>query len=258
MMDRWLDAANAADLEALARSLRDGRLAPPYSATAVQNAGFAEASASLAHFGGTEPGVIAWFLERLARERRESDNRYASAAQLVWSGASEDEQGVRDTRVVLNGLFRQAQHHVLISTYVVYNGKELFRSLAARLAQNPAIQVELYVNIPPSDACIEEREVVRGFLEAFRRDQWPDGARMPAIYYDPESMNPGRERTTLHAKCVVVDHRWALVTSANFTEAAQERNIEAGVLLDHPGIAGALAARFRMLRESGRLRRMGE
>jgi phosphatidylserine/phosphatidylglycerophosphate/cardiolipin synthase-like enzyme len=61
---------------------------------------------------------------------------------------------------------------------------------------------------------------------------------------------------SLHAKCVVVDERWAFVTSANFTEAAQERNIEAGVLLDHPKLAEALAARFRALREGGRLHRM--
>ena len=49
---------------------------------------------------------------------------------------------------------------------------------------------------------------------------------------------------------------WAFVTSANFTEAAQERNIEAGVLLDHAKLAGALAARFRALRDAGRMRRM--
>jgi phosphatidylserine/phosphatidylglycerophosphate/cardiolipin synthase-like enzyme len=61
----------------------------------------------------------------------------------------------------------------------------------------------------------------------------------------------------LHAKCVVVDERWAFVTSANFTEAAQERNIEAGVLLDHPKLAEALVARFQALREGGWLQRMG-
>lgn len=47
------------------------------------------------------------------------------------------------------------------------------------------------------------------------------------------------------------------IGSANFTEAAQgERNIEAGVFLDHRPIAEALVRRFTALRESGRLVRM--
>ena len=53
-----------------------------------------------------------------------------------------------------------------------------------------------------------------------------------------------------------MDGRWAFGTSANVPEAAQERNIEAGVLLDHPRLAGALVGRFHALRDAGRLRRM--
>jgi phosphatidylserine/phosphatidylglycerophosphate/cardiolipin synthase-like enzyme len=38
----------------------------------------------------------------------------------------------------------------------------------------------------------------------------------------------------MHAKVIVVDDVAALVTSANFTAAAQRRNIEAGIVLrDH-------------------------
>jgi phosphatidylserine/phosphatidylglycerophosphate/cardiolipin synthase-like enzyme len=40
----------------------------------------------------------------------------------------------------------------------------------------------------------------------------------------------------LHAKCIVVDGRHALVTSANSTEAASQRTIEAGVLLVDTGL----------------------
>ena len=35
----------------------------------------------------------------------------------------------------------------------------------------------------------------------------------------------------MHAKCVVADSRHVFVSSANFTEAAQERNVEIGLLL---------------------------
>jgi len=36
-----------------------------------------------------------------------------------------------------------------------------------------------------------------------------------------------------------------------------ERNIEAGVLLDHPRLAGALAGQFGALKNTGRLKQMG-
>ena len=94
------------------------------------------------------------------------------------------------------------------------------------------------------------------YLATFARDHWPSDVPLPAIYYDPAGRKLGAKRTKLHAKCVVVDEEIAFVTSANFTEAAQERNIEAGVLLDHPRLAAALAARFDALRDAGVLRRM--
>jgi phosphatidylserine/phosphatidylglycerophosphate/cardiolipin synthase-like enzyme len=56
---------------------------------------------------------------------------------------------------------------------------------------------------------------------------------------------PALEYASLHAKCVVVDERWSLVGSANFTDRAQTRNIEVGALLDDPLFAQALLGQFR-------------
>jgi phosphatidylserine/phosphatidylglycerophosphate/cardiolipin synthase-like enzyme len=44
-----------------------------------------------------------------------------------------------------------------------------------------------------------------------------------------------------------VDRRVAFVTSANFTEAAQTRNIEAGALVRDDGFARRLAEHFEAL-----------
>jgi phosphatidylserine/phosphatidylglycerophosphate/cardiolipin synthase-like enzyme len=77
---------------------------------------------------------------------------------------------------------------------------------------------------------------------------------LPEVYYDPRSLD--REITAqsrLHAKCVVVDRRVAFVTSANFTEAAHERNIEAGVLIQSPRFASRLADHFDALAHAGKL-----
>jgi phosphatidylserine/phosphatidylglycerophosphate/cardiolipin synthase-like enzyme len=256
--DDWLEEATAADLDALAQCLTDGRIPSAGSAGSIRLAGFgAGAVEFLQGFDGTKPEVVAWTLRRLARERRESDDRYANVAKLVWSGASDDDEAIRDTRVVLDDLFRRAQRHVLVSTFVVYDGLAVFQRLAEQVQRVPGLRVDLFVNLKSKTGLAEdEPEDVREFLARFTRHHWPARVVLPNIYFDPETRKLGDERTSLHAKCVVVDDRWAIITSANFTEAAQERNIEAGVLLDHPRLATSLAARFTALFDSGLVRRM--
>ena len=51
----------------------------------------------------------------------------------------------------------------------------------------------------------------------------------------------------LHAKCVVVVARWSLVTSANFTDRAQTRNIELGVLIEDQAFARTVVTQWRAL-----------
>lgn len=257
--DDWIDEATSADLDALAQCVLDGRIPDRFSAGSIQLAGFNDGAVRfLERLRGVDPKVVAWTLQRLAKERRDADDRYASLARLVWSGAAEDDGAIRDTRVVLDELFRRAERHVLLSTYVIYDGTIVFRALVERLRALPTLKVEFYVNLATeTGARDEERAAVRAYLDDFTRNHWPSDVPAPAIFFDPEARTRGRKRTKIHAKCVVVDARWALITSANFTEAAQERNIEAGVLLDHPGIAGALVGRFQALRETQRLRRMG-
>lgn len=258
--DAWLDGANPADLAALAQALLDGRVGSQFSTGSIQLAGFGEGAARLLDgLRGTDPRIVAWMLQRLSRERSRADTRYANVASLVWSGASEGDQSIRDTRVVLDGIFGRAESHVLIATFVVYDGMNVFARLADRLRLRPEIDVDLYVNLPSGSGRDEDESAdAARFVESFARTHWPSDVPLPAIYYDPETRKHGAKRATLHAKCVVVDRRWAFVTSANFTEAAQERNIEAGVLLDHPRLAEALAGQFGALKKSGRLKRMNE
>jgi phosphatidylserine/phosphatidylglycerophosphate/cardiolipin synthase-like enzyme len=97
--------------------------------------------------------------------------------------------------------------------------------------------------------------LVRRFAQDFVTRHWPWEPK-PEVYYDPRSLEtPGAHRSSLHAKCVVVDHRAALITSANFTEAAQERNIECGVIMRHSPIVEQLHRYFKTLCESRQLRR---
>jgi phosphatidylserine/phosphatidylglycerophosphate/cardiolipin synthase-like enzyme len=76
-------------------------------------------------------------------------------------------------------------------------------------------------------------EIVRRFAHRFQTRQWPPDRPLPHVFYDPRSLDlTADKRACLHAKCIVVDGESVFISSANFTEAAQERNIEVGLLVD--------------------------
>jgi phosphatidylserine/phosphatidylglycerophosphate/cardiolipin synthase-like enzyme len=60
---------------------------------------------------------------------------------------------------------------------------------------------------------------------------------------DPQAEKPG----SLHAKCIVVDNEQVFVSSANFTEAAQNRNIEVGLLVRSAVLSERLSRFFEAL-----------
>lgn len=90
-------------------------------------------------------------------------------------------------------------------------------------------------------------EILRRFASRFKSEEWP-GSRLPEVYYDPRSLEPEHfKRSSLHAKCIVVDREVAFVSSANLTEAAHVRNIEVGVLIRSRPFAQRLAVHFDSL-----------
>ena len=85
-------------------------------------------------------------------------------------------------------------------------------------------------------------------LDLFWELFWPFPGNKPELYYDPRSAESFGV-ASLHAKCLVVDHEQTLITSANFTERGQERNIEVGVLMRDKGFANALEQQwFNLIR----------
>ena len=96
-------------------------------------------------------------------------------------------------------------------------------------------------------------EIVRRLGREFREKHWP-WPELQEVFYDPRALAATTgERASLHAKCVIVDRKTALVTSANFTQAAQEKNIEAGVLVRDKGFVGRLSGHFDALIAAGML-----
>lgn len=156
---------------------------------------------------------------------------------------------------MLQELFGSAKDSVIVAGYAVYQGKEVFRALAKRMTEIPDLRVQMFLDIQrPYRDTTDEIEILRQFTHRFKVKDWP-GDILPEVYYDPRSLEMDKsKRSSLHAKCVVVDSKVAFVSSANFTEAAQVRNIEVGVLIQSKHVAGKLARHFQALAEAGVLK----
>jgi phosphatidylserine/phosphatidylglycerophosphate/cardiolipin synthase-like enzyme len=144
--------------------------------------------------------------------------------------------------VVVSDLFRQAEETILIAGYAVYQGQKVFHALAQRMVERPTLRARMFLDIQrkPGDTS-SSAELVRRFAHRFQSDEWPTGSPTPEVFYDPRALSIDRvKRAALHAKCVVADGQEVFVSSANFTEAAQERNIEIGLLLHSTAIAERL------------------
>jgi phosphatidylserine/phosphatidylglycerophosphate/cardiolipin synthase-like enzyme len=255
-----LGRLSAPALLALAQAIDSGQFVPPYSLAGLQryvpNSDLAPVSAELSELSlsGMQPRHLALML-RLVGEERRARLRADDSVELVSSGPEAAGSATRDTAVVIRDLFASAQRSVLVACFAVYQGRELFKVLAARMDEIPELRVQIFLNVHRPDwPDATEQHVLRHFIEAFRTNHWP-GQRLPELFYDPRSLiAEPTERAALHAKCVVVDEERAFITSANFTEAAQQRNIEAGVLLAIPSIAKALCGQLENLVLRGSLR----
>ena len=252
-MTEILQRLSASDLSALASALRSGRLAPPFSEVAVRRfcgggvaAGVAAGLDQLVG-EGMQPKHVATLIDAVGRARSDHPKE-SDLVELVWSGPEGHGVTNRDTGVVVRELFGSATTEVLVAGFAVYQGRDVFRRLAERMTEVPGLRVRLYLDVrrPYGDAT-PASELAWKFATRFRTEEWP-GETLPELYYDPRSLDENQDkRSSLHAKCVVVDRRVALVTSANFTEAAQSRNIEVGSLIRSATFAQELARHFETL-----------
>ncbi|HYN42175.1 MAG TPA: DISARM system phospholipase D-like protein DrmC [Thermoanaerobaculia bacterium] len=249
-------------IEALAGALASGRLSGPYSAGALgrhlPNVGLENVLVELnrLHGAGVPPAHVAELLRAVAAERKLREAT-SDRLELVWTGPETTGSQSRDTSVVARELFAKAERSVVVSTYAVFLGKEVFEPLAKRMEELPELRVLLFLNVPaPGGKELDPDAVARDYFREFLKKNWPAG-RQPELYYDPRSLAAkADERGVLHAKCIVVDGRIALVTSANFTEAAHARNIEAGVVVHDAAFATSLEQQFTSLVGAGALRRV--
>jgi phosphatidylserine/phosphatidylglycerophosphate/cardiolipin synthase-like enzyme len=242
-----LRALGTRTLEELVRALSAGHLpggASPFQIQRIVRTADQRAAEELSGLlrSGLSPAHAALLLEIVVAER--GTKEIACAPELVTSGPNAT-GATRDTGVVMRELFATAEERVLVVGFAVYQGHQVFRVLADRMDKRPKMSVRLCLDVSrqPGDTS-RASGILERFAARFRDREWP-GSRLPEVFYDPRSlaMESG-VRASLHAKCVVIDGHAALLGSANLTEAAQQRNIEVGLLVRAPrrgkGPRGAL------------------
>ena len=240
------------DLLALAGVLECGLLKPPLSGLSLQphlgNANAQPISELLGTF--LEQGMTASQMALVLRafaSGRELGREGVPHIEVVVSGP-DLAATARDTGVVIRQLFEGARKTVLAVGFAVHQGKSVFEALAQRLDADETLDAILCLDVrrEPSDTSLDSAILDR-FARRFVDREWP-GERRPRVFHDPRSLSAAdRSTSALHAKCVAIDGRKALVTSANFTEAAQHRNIELGLLVESLLVVGQIEAHFQSL-----------
>ena len=254
------------DLVHLAEALKSKKLRPPYSAGMISRyvspSGVATALAELERLNSHEvdPQHIGFTVELLAKERAQGQ-AIRDRLSIVWTGPAVSGSTCRDSASVARELLGQARHNILLSSYTVDPNEKKLKGLLGPLAQRmdalPNLDIKLFLNIPRKwkNHKLDDRpsEVIIKEFSSHFVSLWP-GKRTPSVFYDPRALSRDKgPRACLHAKTMIVDHCKALVTSANLTEAAHERNIEAGVLIDDPDVARDLERQYLRLVDAGRL-----
>ncbi|MBK8013902.1 MAG: phospholipase [Deltaproteobacteria bacterium] len=240
------------ELERLRVAIERDDLGCPFTTTDLSAAHFDEdlkARARCLSGLGKEASLAAL---RVALAERAAQARNTAEPELVWTGPNDDRGTGRDTGVLLRELFEQARVSVLVCGYSFDHGETLLEPLYRAMVQHN-VRVDLVINLPrcARDQSMETHLAIA--RERFLASNWPFGAPHPRLLFDPRTVQPDAV-SSIHAKLVVVDRRFAFITSANFTDRGQTRNLECGVCFRHEPTATAMLEHFRRLTLLGLLK----
>jgi cardiolipin synthase A/B len=145
---------------------------------------------------------------------------------------------------VLYQLVESAKREVLLVTYAAYKAEralDLLRSVTER-----GVQVALIIELSEESGgkiSFDALDSIRTRVPRARVFYWPLQRR---------ARNPTGMYGAMHVKCLVVDRKMALVSSANLTDLALDLNMELGLLVSGV-VPSRLAGHFDQLILRGEL-----
>lgn len=260
MVSNALAILRSEELATLANNFRSGALAHDISNESIRMAlpaitmEAADELIRLADEEGWSSSQIAYLLDSM-RSSKADDSVFSHLFELVLSGPSTDAVRTRDTGAVYSELIETAKEEVMIASYAIYNGQELFAPLIRKHEEIDNFQTKLYLDIPrrKGDTTVSEMLIAR-YRQDFFAKQW-QSEKAPELYYFAPSLElDWKTRASMHAKLVIVDRSTVFLSSANLTKAAQTKNIEVGGLIWNQSTARRLSDHFAALVNTGSFR----
>jgi cardiolipin synthase len=178
------------------------------------------------------PSSLADLVELSASSR--SAERAAQHVEFVWTGPRSNRVAAQTTEQTFLDLINGASKRLIVLTYAAREVESILDALEAAEKRGVASIVICETQLhgqPFNEAAVRRLKRMPG-LRAYG---WPerDGG------------------SSLHAKLVVADGDRALITSANLTQAALRRNVEAGVLLEGGSVPQRVEAHLLELIANG-------
>jgi cardiolipin synthase A/B len=171
-----------------------------------------------------EPSEVCAGLRTGSRVGQAKEN--IQTVDLVWTGPV-GLVPVRSTEQVMLELIHAAQNSLFLVSYVNVGARTIVTALNQAVDRGVKIQMLM-------EESKEAAEKIKNSVPSAQVYIWSKAAKVAYA---------GREGVSVHAKCVVSDGKEALITSANLTDYALEKNMELGVhiiggreprlLLDH-------------------------
>lgn len=134
-------------------------------------------------------------------------------------------------------LVEGARQSVTCSTFNFQRSSGLWDALR-RAALRPEIALRVYVDTEAADHRPTHRSPTTSAVAAHLHP----GVVLRTTQFDGAAVRN-------HAKFLAVDHRFLLVTSANFSWSAEHGNVEFGVFIDNPNLSEAVEREMRRAEE---------
>lgn len=248
------------NLESLRNGFSHGALKYEVTSGALLNSGAStETAAAICEFvqkRGYSSTTIAAIIDAILESRAQGHN-VALLQSLVVTGPEVPDLTNLKTGSRFIQVVEHAKNELMLATFALYQGDRILEPIHQAMVRNPTLGVTLILNVQRSygDKTINE-EILEQHRQEFRMKNWPWEVK-PDVYYYPESLHmDAKSRASMHAKFVIADEERCFITSANFTEAAQKKNIEVGIELTGSHEPKALSRYFKSLIAESKLAKL--
>lgn len=165
--------------------------------------------------------AIAYFLQGAWHSWRKSDQD--QEIHMLLTGPQTTHSTIRSIEMAILKVINASRQRLLLVTFASYPSRELLEVL--QNAETRGVHIELAFENPEDSGGKLSRTNISKFtdvLEQVTVYHWPRNKR------DPTGTGAA---PTLHAKFVLADDEQIVVSSANLTEFAFDKNIELGVII---------------------------